>query len=163
MNLDANEAAKQLVNLEGRLLDQKKWDEWLALYAPDAEYWIPAWNGDLELTTDPRSQLSLIYYPTRSGLEDRVFRIRTNLSSASTPLPRTSHMISNILVEPLTDGKLFVTSSWQVHAFRNKKLTTYAGHYEHTLRPNGNGWLIARKKTVVINDVIPSVLDIYNV
>ncbi|WP_239501709.1 aromatic-ring-hydroxylating dioxygenase subunit beta, partial [Stenotrophomonas maltophilia] len=35
-------------------------------------------------------------YPDRGGLEDRVFRIKTERSGASTPEPRTSHMISNI-------------------------------------------------------------------
>ena len=49
------------------------------------------------LITDPQSEVSLIYYAHRGGLEDRVFRIRTERSSAtSLPEPRTSHNISNV-------------------------------------------------------------------
>jgi 3-phenylpropionate/cinnamic acid dioxygenase small subunit len=41
----------------------------------------------------------LIYYPNKGGLEDRVFRIRTERSSAtSIPEPRTSHNIGNVEV-----------------------------------------------------------------
>ena len=60
---------------EARLLDDKQWEEWLQLYAPDAEFWMPAWDDDDRITEDPQSQISLMYYPDRDGLEDRVFRI----------------------------------------------------------------------------------------
>ena len=58
---------------EARFLDDREWESWLALYAPDAEYWMPAWDDDDQLTNDPHGQISLIYYPNRNGLEDRVF------------------------------------------------------------------------------------------
>lgn len=61
---------------EARLLDDREWDEWLTCYAPDVAYWMPAWDDDDRITEDPQSQISLIYYPSRDGLEDRVFRIR---------------------------------------------------------------------------------------
>ena len=51
---------------------------------------MPAWDDDDRLTEDPQSEISLIWYGDRGGLEDRVFRIRTERSSAtSLPEPRT--------------------------------------------------------------------------
>ena len=152
-----------LLYTEGRLLDAQDWDAWLALYLEDAEYWVPAWNGEHELTGDPQSEVSLIYYPDRTGLEDRVFRIRTGLSSASTPLPRTSHLVSNIQATEQENRDVFVTASWQVTSFRHKSLTTFVGRYEYCLRDTSDGLRIARKKTVVINDVIPNVMDFYSI
>jgi hypothetical protein len=38
---------------------------------------------------DPQREISLIYYPNRQGLEDRVFRIKTERSSAT--MPRHPH------------------------------------------------------------------------
>ena len=70
---------------EARLLDDRRWDEWLECYSPDAEFWMPAWTDDDELTGDPHSEISLIYYPNRQGLEDRVYRLNTGRSAASTP------------------------------------------------------------------------------
>ena len=76
---------------EARRLDRREWDEWIDLFLPEASFWIPMWGDEYTLTDDPQSQLSLMYYPDRTGLEDRIFRIRTERSSASTPLPRTVH------------------------------------------------------------------------
>ena len=83
---------------EARLLDDRQWDEWLDLYSESVEYWMPAWDDDDRLTEDPHSQISLIDYPNRNGLEDRVFRIKTERSGASTPEPRTNHAVQNVEV-----------------------------------------------------------------
>ena len=74
------EAARAFLYREARLLDDRAWDEWLTCYAPDVTYWMPAWDDDDRLTEDPQSQISLIYYPDRDGLEDRIFRIKTERS-----------------------------------------------------------------------------------
>lgn len=151
-----------LLYAEAHYLDAQQWDKWLALYLEEAEFWVPAWNGEHELTQDPQSEISLMYYPDRTGLEDRVFRIRTGLSSASSPLPRTSHMIANARAEPL-GGDFFVASTWQVTSFRHKTTTTFAGRYEHLLKDTGDGLRIAKKKIIVINDLIPNVMDFYSI
>ena len=84
---------------ESRLLDDELWDEWLACYHPDAQFRMPSWDDDDRLVTDPQREISLIYYPSRQGLEDRVFRIKTERSSATMPDTRTSHNVSNVEVE----------------------------------------------------------------
>ncbi|HBP77531.1 MAG TPA: benzoate 1,2-dioxygenase small subunit, partial [Halomonas sp.] len=38
---------------EARLLDDREWDDWLALYHKDALFWMPAWDDDDQLTRDP--------------------------------------------------------------------------------------------------------------
>ena len=43
---------------------------------------LAAWDSEHELTKDPKSELSLIYYDSRAGLEERVLRIRSGLSAA---------------------------------------------------------------------------------
>jgi len=91
------EDVQQFLYREARFLDDKEWESWLELYAPDAEFWMPSWDDDDQLVTDPQTQISLIWYGNKGGLEDRVFRIRTERSSVtSMPEPRTSHNISNV-------------------------------------------------------------------
>ena len=70
---------------EARALDDRDWDTWLAFYAPGASFWMPAWDDNDRLVENPQAEISLIYYARRSGLEDRVFRIKTERSSASPP------------------------------------------------------------------------------
>ena len=65
------------------------WDDWLALYTEDAEFWVPTWRDEHQLTEDPARELSFIYLQGRALLAERVFRITSGRSAASTPLPRT--------------------------------------------------------------------------
>ena len=51
------EDVRQFLNREARFLDGKEWESWLALYAPDAEYWVPSWDDDDQLVTDPQMQI----------------------------------------------------------------------------------------------------------
>jgi 3-phenylpropionate/cinnamic acid dioxygenase small subunit len=62
---------------EALLIDQGDWDAWLALYCPEAVFWVPAWRDEQTPTHDPDSELSLIYYRGRRNLEDRVWRLRS--------------------------------------------------------------------------------------
>jgi 3-phenylpropionate/cinnamic acid dioxygenase small subunit len=148
---------------EAAALDEQRWDDWLALFTPDIEYWMPAWDSEHEMTQDPTSEISLMYYSDRSGLEDRIWRIKSGMSSASTPLPRTCHLVTNIRVGAVTDGLLQVKANWQGNAYRHEKTDSFYGRYEYGLREEQGNLLIARKKIVLMNDVIPSVVDIYNV
>lgn len=148
---------------EARLLDDRQWDEWLTCYAPDVTYWMPAWDDDDQLTEDPQSQISLIYYPNRDGLEDRVFRIKTERSGASTPEPRTSHTVSN--VERLEDRSGEVDLRYNFHTLNHRYKVTdhFFGTMFVTLRQGRDGLLIARKTIVLKNDYIRQVIDIYHV
>jgi len=46
---------------EARLLDDRQFEQWIECYREDAMYWMPAWDDDGELTTDPYSEISLIF------------------------------------------------------------------------------------------------------
>lgn len=148
---------------EARHLDDREWEAWLELYAPEVEYWMPAWDDDDQLTEDPQSQISLIYYPCRDGLEDRVFRIKTERSSASMPEPRTNHMLTN--VEVLEDSGDAVQVRYNFHTLSHRYKVTdhYFGTVYATLHRQGESFVFRRKKIVLKNDYIRQVVDIYHI
>ena len=148
---------------EARYLDDREWEPWLALYAPDAEYWMPAWDDDDQLTEDPQSEISLIYYADRNGLEDRVFRIKTDRSSASMPETRTNHMITNVEVLAERDDAVDVRYNFHTLSHRYKQTDHFFGTVFATLRTVGGDFLIARKKIVLKNDYIRQVIDVYHI
>jgi benzoate/toluate 1,2-dioxygenase beta subunit/anthranilate 1,2-dioxygenase (deaminating, decarboxylating) small subunit len=157
-------AGTDLLEREAIFLDEQRWDDWLALFIADCEYWIPTWRHDETLTEDPRQELSHIYYASRAGLEDRIVRIRSGRSPASMPLPRTTHLLGNIrLTEPPTAERLHLRSSWTTQVFFTRSRETHAffGHATHELILREGQWRIARKKIVLQNDYIPGMLDIY--
>lgn len=165
------EVGAQLVYREAHYLDNQNWDEWLAMFLEDCEYWVPAWKSEHQPTVDPKRELSLIYYSSRSGLEDRVWRVRSGKSVASTPMPRTHHVITNVLLDesaalPGTTSpeSLRVLSNWTVHQYRTKYRTTDVlyGRYEHEFAKRDGEWRIARKKVILLNDTMPAALDYYS-
>lgn len=148
---------------EARLLDDRQWEAWLACYADDVTYWMPAWDDDDRLTEDHEAQISLMYYPDRGGLEDRVFRIKTERSSASMPEPRTSHSVTNVEVLAERDSEVDVRYNFHTLSHRYRITDQYFGTAHVTLREAGDALLIASKKIVLKNDYIRQVLDVYHV
>lgn len=146
---------------EAHAVDERDWNGWLALHEEAVEYWIPAWDSEYEATSDPQGQMSLMYYKGRAGLEDRAFRLRTGRSAASTPMPRTCHMVSHVRVAPNADGTVAVKTRWVVHVYRKMHEEQFFGHAEYLLAPHGDDWRIRSKKILLLNDLIPTVLDIY--
>ncbi|AWB82500.1 benzoate 1,2-dioxygenase small subunit [Corynebacterium yudongzhengii] len=147
---------------ENRLLDDRQFEEWLECYHEDAEYWMPSWDVDDNLTTDPQSEISLIYYPNRAGLEDRVFRIRTERSSAtSIPDPRTGHNLTNLEILERREDQVDVRHNWISYYFRYDITDHYFGTTFLTLDLSGDEPKILKKKIILKNDYIHHVVDIY--
>lgn len=159
----AYDAVCQFLYREARYLDDKDWDNWLALYTEDCTFWMPAWDDDEQLTTDPQREISLIWYGRRAGLEDRVFRIKTERSSASIPDTRTSHNISNIEIVENQDGICQVRFNWHTMSFRYKTTDHFFGSSYYTIDCSAATPLIKAKKVVLKNDYIRHVVDIYHI
>lgn len=163
MSTISQSAVEAFLYAEARALDDRNWDAWLAFYAPDASFWMPAWDDNDRLVEDPQSEISLVYYARRSGLEDRVFRIKTERSSASTPEPRTSHNISNVEILSHGDGKVDLRFNWLTLSYRYKIVDTYFGVSFYTLEVAGERPMITAKKVILKNDYIHHVIDVYHV
>ncbi|MDP9517828.1 benzoate 1,2-dioxygenase small subunit [Pseudomonas protegens] len=156
------DAVRDFLYREARYLDDKDWDSWLELYAPDATFWMPSWDDRDQLTEDPQREISLIWYGNRSGLEDRVFRIKTERSSASIPDTRTSHNLSNIELLEQGDGLCKLRFNWHTLSFRYKTVDSYFGCSFYTLDVRGENPLILAKKVILKNDYVRQVVDIYH-
>lgn len=164
--MDEREAlgiAHAVLTREGVSLDERRWDDWLALYAADCEYWVPTWTHADRLAEDPRREVSHIYYANRAGLEDRIARIRTGRSPASTPLKRTLHAFGNLVVLEAAADRIACRASWSCHAYDPHTLRTelFFGHAHYALGRADAGWIIRRKKTVLLNDTLPAAVDVY--
>ncbi|ENW81942.1 benzoate 1,2-dioxygenase subunit beta [Acinetobacter sp. ANC 3929] len=152
----------QFLYREARFLDDEQWDDWLNCYAPEASFWMPAWDDNDQLTEDPQSEISLIYYPDRQGLEDRVFRIKTERSSATMPDTRTCHNIANIEIVEHDGDKLIVRFNWNTLSFRYKTTYSYFGMSRYVIDCSGDEPKILSKYVVLKNDYINQVIDIYH-
>jgi benzoate/toluate 1,2-dioxygenase subunit beta len=153
------DAAYDLIAREGCYLDTRRWDDWLNLFTKDVVYHVPAWRDEVTPTVDPQTELSLIWYEGRHNLEDRVWRIKSGLSIASTPLQRTAHSAGNILIA--ANGDVHTSFTVHCHNARTQESHVFFGHYDYQLILADGDWKIARKITTLLNDRIPAVADFY--
>src|SRR5437867_13220485 len=90
-------------------------------------------------------------------------RIRSGKSAASTPMPRTAHILGSVLPAESSADRLKLDSTWVSHVFfpRSRESHAFFGRYEHELVLREGDWRIARKKILLQNDSIPTMLDVY--
>ncbi|WEF28987.1 anthranilate 1,2-dioxygenase small subunit [Klebsiella aerogenes] len=162
MNAELQYQIEQFLFHKAELCDAKKWDEYLALFCDDCEFHLPQWESEHLVTQDPRKGLSLIYYANRTGLEDRVFRLRTGKAASAVPLPRTVHFISNVRITPQAHGALTVNANWKTSYYRHSTSEEFYGFATYSLIPSADSWRIKRKHVILLNDTINSVLDFYH-
>jgi Small subunit of phenylpropionate dioxygenase len=153
----------EIIYDEADCLDRKDWHGWLDHYCDDAVFWAPAWQDESRITEDPTTDISLFYLEGKSMLEDRVWRWSGGESAASLPLPRTSHLIGNIIFDTLNVDHAVLRSRWHTQVFRKNRTWSYAGAYRHRLRRENESWKITEKYIIITNDLIDTALDLYHV
>lgn len=152
-----------LVYREAAHIDRRQWDQWLALYADDCEFWVPMWVEQQRLTRDPKVELSHIYIGSKAGLEDRVWRVKSRKSIASVLLPRTTHQISNFRIVRREGSLAECTAVFNVliYDLRNFRTSLNFGYCDYLLTDTGSSWKIRKKTITLQNDLIDSVVDFY--
>jgi 3-phenylpropionate/cinnamic acid dioxygenase small subunit len=137
---------EQFLYHEARLLDTQRYEEWLELFTEDATYWVPLEQGQ----HDPLATSSIIH-DDRTLLALRVKQLRHPRAHARTPLARTVHQVSNVLVENNSPADVVVSSALSVIEFRNDKQRLYGALVQHRLRRNGDAYRIAHKRVDLVN------------
>lgn len=157
-------AVRDLLFREARLLDERKWREWLDLYCEDAVFWAPATKMSGGYTEDPERELNFIYIKGRVGLEARIFRLETNTSIASTPPPRTTHLITGVAIDATNAKEIATFATWQVTSFSEQRgQQIRSGSYAHILRHEDGRLRIAQKKILLLEYVIDGYFDVYTI
>jgi benzoate/toluate 1,2-dioxygenase subunit beta len=134
---------------EARLIDDRLFDDWLALFAEECLYWVPIGEEDSELEPS-------IVYDDRTRLEERVFRLNETRAYAQEPPSRTQHNVTNIEVEDQDGGLLRVRCNLTLFEMRVGDASqaglgtpqVLAGRCEYLLRTADSR--IVRKKVMLL-------------
>jgi len=145
---EAMAAIAALVLEEARLLDEARYEDWLALYADDAYYWAPHRPEQ----TDPLNEIS-IFYDDRMLMEARVRRLTDGKGHAVSPPIATVRVVSGTTLDSTADGgkEAVVQSKFVMLEHRLGEQRTYGGTAHHCLRRSGSGWRIAWKRVDLVN------------
>jgi benzoate/toluate 1,2-dioxygenase beta subunit len=138
-----------LIN-EARLLDERRFRDWMNLFTDDGTYWVPAVPNQ----ESPFNQASL-FYDDRQLMKTRIERLEHPLIHVQTPPSHTVHLVSNITIESHDEskGEVLIASNVIMVEYRQDNQRLFAGRQQHRLRRNvgGDGWRIASKRVDLAN------------
>jgi 3-phenylpropionate/cinnamic acid dioxygenase small subunit len=127
---------------EARLIDEHRYQEWLALWeSSDTLYWVPCNEDDI----DPRRHVSIIY-DDHDRLEQRVERLMSGSVLAQQPLPKMRRIVSNIAPDLIS-----VRSNFILATARAGRQELWAGQAVHRLRLRDGSHRIVAKKVLLNN------------
>ncbi len=140
---------------EARLMDEHRYDDWLALWMDDAVYWVPSNNDDI----DPTQSVSIIY-DDRRRIGDRIYRLKSGMAYAQKPPSRMRRVVSNLEVEEGENGEVTVYSNFVLTEIRRGVRNIWSGRTVHKLRLENGDLKMATKKVLLLeNDTeIPSLV-----
>jgi 3-phenylpropionate/cinnamic acid dioxygenase small subunit len=139
-------AAERFLIDEARLLDEGRFDDWLALFTDDAWYWVPAVPGQ----DNPHDTISLIY-DDRRLLETRVRRLGNPNIHAQTPPARASRIVANVTAEEWSPGALLTRSKLLMVEYRRNAQRLFAATCRHRLVERQGTIAIASKRVDLVN------------
>jgi 3-phenylpropionate/cinnamic acid dioxygenase small subunit len=138
--------AIEFVWLEADMLDAAQYDEWLALWTPDARYIVPIDPS----VTDFENALNYAY--DDHGLrEKRVARLVNGYSISASPVARTVRLLSRFRLLQSNDTGCELRCAQMVTEFRRKRERTYAADLTYRLVQAPSGLLIQQKVVRLIN------------
>jgi 3-phenylpropionate/cinnamic acid dioxygenase small subunit len=144
-SLDLHRCEQFLLH-EARLLDEGKFDDWLALFTEDGWYWVPSEPEQ----NNPHDTVSLIY-DDRRLLETRVRRLASPRIYSQEPRSRTSRMIGNVSAEEIGNKACTVRSKFVMVEYRREAQRLFAGSAFHRLTQQEGGIRIASKRVDLVN------------
>jgi benzoate/toluate 1,2-dioxygenase beta subunit len=133
---------------EARLLDTRRFRDWMALFADDGTYWVPSVPDQ----ASPLDQASL-FYDDRGLMKTRIDRLEHPRIHVQTPPSRTAHLVGNVVVEEAdaAKGEYLIGSTVIMVEYREDKQRLFAGRQQHRLRRAGDGFHIVQKRVDLIN------------
>jgi dibenzofuran dioxygenase beta subunit len=147
---------------EARLLDEGRYDDWLALFSDDVRYWMP-----VRETADTHQEAirgpgeMAIIDDDKAFLKARIQRLHTGLAHAENPPSRTRRFLSNIEINTRENGELDVSCNVLVYQTRLERTEAlYVGRRDDRLRRFEEDWRIAIRKVVLDQTLLPRTISI---
>lgn len=158
------EEAERFLFAEARLLDERRFDEWEALFTDDGVYVVPIDPGK-----EPGNSVSIIY-DDRRRLTERVFRQMKTPVLDQNPPSRTIRFVSNVEVAP--EAEAWTNGAAGAATVRCHQLIAemrpggpaqaglnsprwFAARCEYRLRRAGGALKIAMKKVIFLDSDQP--------
>lgn len=151
---------EQFLYHEARLLDERKFDEWLNLLTDDIHYWMPirrttmARDIDSEFT---RPGAMAFFDDDKNFLQLRVKKNSANNAWSENPPSRTRHFVTNIRIVDIQDEDITIKANFHLYRTRlDSDEDSWFGHRKDVLRRVDGSFMLARRHIFLEHTVIMS-------
>ncbi len=144
-DLQARAECEALLYQEARLMDERRYADWLTLYTRQCLYWIP-----FDDRADPRNHVNLAF-DDRRRLEDRLLRLQSGYAHTLKPDRRFQHLVTAVEAWQLEPDRRRVQSSQVVYEYRpGHEVAQHLFRADHLLVREAGAWRIAIKRCVLV-------------
>jgi 3-phenylpropionate/cinnamic acid dioxygenase small subunit len=144
--MSARDEVEQFLFRQAELLDGKRWQDFIDLFAADGVYWMPAspeqttWEG-----------VPAIFAEDRHLMTVRMKRLTHPHAWSQAPMWGTSHRVGNVVVEADDGDEIVARSRFHMMEFRRDASRHFAGSYRHHLRRTPDGLRLRLQRVDMVN------------
>ncbi len=145
--LELQHDVEQFLYRQAQLLDDKKWQGWIDLFAPEGIYWMPpdasykTWEGQPAIFAEDKNLMMV-----------RMGRVLHPDAWSQRPLWGTNHIVSNVCIQKVAkNGDVEVRSRFHMMELRRDDVRHFAGSYLHKLKKAGKGYAIKLQRVDMTN------------
>lgn len=146
---DELQKLQQFVYREARLLDLRRYEDWISLFAAKLVYWVPYTHATHRL-----QRASAINFDDRRRLLDRVAYTATSVQCAQIPPSRTCRVVTNIEAWRAEHEAVEVRSNVTIWEHR-RETNCFAGVQAFRLLRDASGYLIETKIVDLVDSIQP--------
>lgn len=150
---------EQFLYEEARMLDERRFKDWIDLFTDDIQYWMPIVSNRMgkDLGNERTLPGELAHFDEdKTSLANRARRLESGAAWAETPPSRTRHIVGNVQVQPLEqEDSVSVVSAfllWRSHLEHDEE--AFSGQRHDVLRRCSGGWRIAKRTIYLDHSVI---------
>ena len=139
---------EQFIFAEVRCIDERRWDDWLALFDAGGDYWIPLCSEDEK----PGINLSIVYEDLVK-LKLRCSRYSHPLMHAQNPPSKTCHMISCVMLDRVNKqgDEYEISANFTMREYRLDRSIDWVGTFQYHLLKKAVDFHIKRKKVLLVD------------
>ena len=144
---DVQHAVEQFLYRQADLLDTKKWQDYVDLFAADGVYWVPAdpahttWDG-----------MPAIFAEDKNLMTVRMKRVLHPDAWSQRPAWGTNHVVSNVRIDKVAkNGDVQASSRFHMMEMRRDDVRHFAGSYKHHLKKTKGGYRIQLQRVDMTN------------
>lgn len=145
---DVRDSIRDFLYLESLALDERRFRDWLAMFAEDGRYEMPIRVNREKMADWELSPTGRIFDDDKETLGVRVNRLETDFAWAEQPPSRTRHYVTNVLVQGTdTQDEYLVLSNSFVYRSRGTLVepSLFSAQRRDRVRRDGDGWLFVHR------------------